>query len=362
MPIVRVTKDRYTVDSLYQWDVNQVLKIYGLSLSSIPEIHFTNGAMDRAIVRQATMSSAGVISVGIPNSLLQKPYKITAFICVYDGDTFESLYKIVIPVEARNRPADYTIEDTDGEVYSFKALENKIENLIVTLTANTEATVESVNEKCDATVAQVKASNEALESAVADKCDETVAAVGETCNAAVAQVNETREAMQTETEEALGSMVEKVAGATEGNFAGLDADGNVTDSGKSASDFAKADEGLIRYDNADDTIKTVGGVDLSARFVKIVAGTYEGKGGYGSENPTSISFDFVPKIVFISGCEPYIWGDGGFSKITDGTMLAGTNHVTVTTDENGGATMSWYNNESASDQLSSGTYRYVAIG
>ena len=41
-------------------------------------------------------------------------------------------------------------------------------------------------------------------------------------------------------ETAIGAKADKVSGATNGNFAGLDASGNLTDSGKSASDFATA--------------------------------------------------------------------------------------------------------------------------
>ena len=120
---------RYSVDTLYQWDSNQVLTIYGLSLSKIPEIHFVNSAMERAIVRQATQDDAGVITVNIPNSLLQKPYTITAYICIYEGDTFETIYKIDIPVKARKEPSDYTFIDDAGEIYSFNELENKIADI-----------------------------------------------------------------------------------------------------------------------------------------------------------------------------------------------------------------------------------------
>lgn len=123
-----VKSDRYTVDPLYQWDKDQVLTIYGLSLPSIPEIHFTNTYMDKAIVKQSTMDDAGIISVNIPNSLLQNPYKITAYICIYEGETFKTLYSLDIPVKPRKKPADYTLE-LDDEVYSFRAMENRIENL-----------------------------------------------------------------------------------------------------------------------------------------------------------------------------------------------------------------------------------------
>lgn len=93
--------DRYTTDSLFQWDLGQVLEIHGLSLSSDPEIHFTTEVLNGAIVRQATRDDKGIISVQIPNSLLQKPYKIDIFVCVYEGDTFQTLYKMSIPIIPR---------------------------------------------------------------------------------------------------------------------------------------------------------------------------------------------------------------------------------------------------------------------
>ena len=125
MSIVRVEKHNYTVEPLYQWDRNQVLEIYGLSLPSAPEVHFYNNTMDRAVVRQATMDSAGVITVSVPNGLLQKPYTITAHLCIYTGATFETQYTVKIPVTPRTQPADYTLED-DGDVYSFNELNNKV--------------------------------------------------------------------------------------------------------------------------------------------------------------------------------------------------------------------------------------------
>lgn len=127
---VIVTKDRYTVDPLYQWDLNQTLTIYGLSLASVPEIHFSNEGMTAAIVRQSAMNDAGVISVDVPNSLLQKSSPISVYVCIYEGDTFKSLYKIVVPIKARTMPGDYTIMDNDGEVYSFNALNTLCTNLL----------------------------------------------------------------------------------------------------------------------------------------------------------------------------------------------------------------------------------------
>lgn len=133
MANVTIKNNRYTVDSLYQWDKNQVLEITGLSLPSVPEIHFTNDTMDRAIVRQAKMNAAGVITAYVPNSLLQKPYKIKAYICLYTGDSFKSEYLIEIPVIARAKPDDYSFEDDSGEIYSFNALENYVNDTVLKL-------------------------------------------------------------------------------------------------------------------------------------------------------------------------------------------------------------------------------------
>lgn len=117
----------YVTDSVNQWDLNHTLRVSGLNLTSAPEVHFSNANVDRAIVRQSTMTDH-VVEVSIPNSLLQDPLTIKAHIGVYEGDTFKVVELVEVPVKPRKRPADYQLEDTDGEVYSFKALENALTN------------------------------------------------------------------------------------------------------------------------------------------------------------------------------------------------------------------------------------------
>jgi len=171
MANVVVEKNRYTVESLYQWDINQTLIISGLSLPSVPEIHFTNDAMDRAIVRQSTMDAAGVVSVDVPNSLLQKPYKIKAYVCIYEGDEFRSLYEIVIPVKARNKPNDYTFVDNVGEVYSFNALENKVENALLISSQQYAEALANLNEakaKYEAAISNYESLAAAYEESLAE--------------------------------------------------------------------------------------------------------------------------------------------------------------------------------------------------
>lgn len=139
----------YVTDSLNQWDLNQVLQVTGLNLTSAPEVHFSNANTDRAIVRQSTLSRQ-VVSVAIPNSLLQDPLRIYAHIGVYEGNTFKVVELVEIPVKPRKRPADYQIQDSDEEIYSFKALENAIANMatkdqVANIVANVGSTAELVD-------------------------------------------------------------------------------------------------------------------------------------------------------------------------------------------------------------------------
>ena len=65
---------------------------------------------------------------------------------------------------------------------------------------------------------------------------------------------------------------DKVSGATEGNFAGLDSNGNLTDSGKKASDFATAAQGSkadtaiqgVKVNGAELTKDSLNKVDITA--------------------------------------------------------------------------------------------------
>ena len=71
----------------------------------------------------------------------------------------------------------------------------------------------------------------------------------------------------------LAKKADKVANATNGHFAGLDANGNLTDSGKKASDFVAAEAGKRLMTNAEGT--KLGGIAEGA--TKVEASTTNGK-------------------------------------------------------------------------------------
>ena len=145
MPNLKVESNGYyKADPLYQWDLNQTLYIYGVSIVK-PVIHFSNKSMVMSIVRQPKVDISGVISVMIPNSLLQKNEPIYVYICRNEGDTFKTYYKLEIAVKSRPKPADYTLELDDGEVYSFVNLEQEFNEIVGDFLELTKNVDERVN-------------------------------------------------------------------------------------------------------------------------------------------------------------------------------------------------------------------------
>jgi hypothetical protein len=111
----------YTTDSVYQWDLNHVLAIQGISISPAPTVHFCNKKSETAIVVQSELVD-GVITVPIPNQLLEDPYPIIAYIHTYNDNNAKTVEVINIPLIRRAKPDDYQfIENVD--VMNFERLE-----------------------------------------------------------------------------------------------------------------------------------------------------------------------------------------------------------------------------------------------
>jgi hypothetical protein len=172
MPIITIQKNNtFKIDNIYQWDSNRILEIYGLNLSVLPEIHFANAKMSKAVVKQATENTDGVIRVTIPNFLLESAIPIRVFVCTYNGEEFISRYAFTINVIARPKPEDYIAED-DEKIYSYNALENLVNNTVVNLREENTAFRNEVSEEIDTRFKQI-------ETSVQTTCDETVSQVRE---------------------------------------------------------------------------------------------------------------------------------------------------------------------------------------
>lgn len=193
MAIVKVENKTYTVDPLYQWDLNQVLEIRGLSMEAVPEVHFTNDATVRAVRRFATMDAAGVIRAEVPNALLQTAARIRALVCIREGEVFKTYHDIRIPVKARPQPADYIITD-DQDIYSFTELENLVYENITKAEQAVASAEASAAQAADAANTAVETANAAQ--ATANAAAETAGSIAAAAGAAGAKAEEAKNAAE----------------------------------------------------------------------------------------------------------------------------------------------------------------------
>ena len=125
-----------------------------------------------------------------------------------------------------------------------------ISNVIAKADAAQEAADEAM-EKAEEGVTKAEAAQLAADAAQ-KAIDDFL--IGENVTEAVDTLKEIQEELKSLSEavnltESFAKKADKVTGATSGNFAGLDANGNLTDSGKKAADFATAEQGT-KADNA----------------------------------------------------------------------------------------------------------------
>lgn len=125
---------QHTTDSVFQWDQNHTLEITGLKIDNISGVHFCNKTKDTAIVVTPTYSN-GALLVPVPNSLVEEPYNIIAYIHINDETSAKTIEVINIPLIKRAKPDDYQFTD-NVEVATFEKLEKDIVDFISTMTSD----------------------------------------------------------------------------------------------------------------------------------------------------------------------------------------------------------------------------------
>lgn len=134
------------ITNLTQWDVNQSLTIENTGLTSAPLFHFCNKNSKEALVVKSTLEN-GVITVKVPNILLQEGIPIIAYLYAYSSLTSgKTLATIKIPVRPRPKPSDYEYVG-NIDVISLALIEERINNEIQSMedaTANVGSRVDVV--------------------------------------------------------------------------------------------------------------------------------------------------------------------------------------------------------------------------
>ena len=105
------------VYGLWQYDYGQVLRIQGLHLPSMVEIHFSLQETGGTSVMRVGVTKDGVTDVIIPDSMLENDgatsdYDIFAFVYLTDATSGQTEYKIKLRVKSRPEPEVPAAEKT----------------------------------------------------------------------------------------------------------------------------------------------------------------------------------------------------------------------------------------------------------
>jgi len=108
-------KNGKEVNYLYQWDVDQVMKLTGFQSLASTDVHFSNNREGKAIVVSGTVDADGNLFAVVPNVLLEDYRMIYAHV-YSEGGTIE---EATIVVKGRAKPSEIglkteTIELTSG--------------------------------------------------------------------------------------------------------------------------------------------------------------------------------------------------------------------------------------------------------
>lgn len=125
-----------SVTHLTQWDIDQSLIIENTGLTHAPLFHFCNKNSTEALVVTSSINN-GVITVKVPNSLLQESFPIIAYMYVYSTATAaKTIETIRIPVRPRIKPSEYKyVENID--VVSAEGIKQEILDKVNELSQNT---------------------------------------------------------------------------------------------------------------------------------------------------------------------------------------------------------------------------------
>lgn len=104
-----------TAAGLFQWDYGQELRIKGISMSTVSEVHFSNSKEKEALVVPA-VDQGEYITCQIPDVLLTKNVDIIAYIYDIQSTSGETVRTITLKVEARPKPANFNDQYEDAEV------------------------------------------------------------------------------------------------------------------------------------------------------------------------------------------------------------------------------------------------------
>lgn len=143
--------DGDAINHLTQWDCNQTIVISDSDLTVAPDFHFCNCESTEALVVPSTIEN-GVITVSIPNILLEEPFPIIAYMYL-EG---RSIARIRIPLKARVKPSDYEyVENID--TVSATVLKAQLESALDDVLTSYDEITTTLSEEYATYMAEIEA-------------------------------------------------------------------------------------------------------------------------------------------------------------------------------------------------------------
>ena len=226
---------------LWQWDYGQVLRIQGLHLPSMVEIHFSLQETGGTSASRVGVTKDGVTDVIIPDSMLEndgatKDYDMFAFVYLTDATSGQTEYKINLQVESRPKPEVFGGGENPNIFHeAVQAVQKSATNAALSeqaaKTAETnaqtaQAGAETAEGNAELAERNAKASEQAVEKAkqlvtqmgqeVLDNknhVDQTAQAFDQTAQQAVADVNNAGQTQTERVQSAGNTAVESVKAA-----------------------------------------------------------------------------------------------------------------------------------------------------
>lgn len=284
--VTAVFENNKTVTSasdLWQWDYGQVLKIEGLNLPAVVEVHFSTQETGGVASVCIGTTKDGVTEVDIPTTALENNetiwnYNIFAFVYLTDENSGKTEYRIKIPVKSRPKPEEYNEpEDTnvfDKVIQEVKASAEKAAESELAAKASEEAAkearegAEEAEDYVRGVANGIDAHAERLKNEISGVADEEIKQANEAKTELENTINtaeETKTGLQNvvDSAEQVESDIQKAV--TRANEAAGDAEnaaGNANNSAKLANDAAEAVLAQVNQItfaiNADD-----GGLDIT---------------------------------------------------------------------------------------------------
>lgn len=150
---------------LDQWDKGQKLKINGLGITENVQVHFSlDSNHGMAVVVVPEITEDGNIIAKIPQYLLENEgatgatYPLYAWIYIDEGDTADTIKKIVLKVKTRPKPEDYVY--TEEELKTWDSLEKRVKNLEENGGSGGDVSLEKIQEAVNDALQEAKDSGD----------------------------------------------------------------------------------------------------------------------------------------------------------------------------------------------------------